>query len=145
MKRLLLSLVALSLGLAPAAWAKSRSGVVTVEVDLSKQESGKETRLWIPYVVSDKYQSVADVKVIGDFASSAVYTDKVNGTPILFARWDKDALSRKLTYSFTVEREEIRMRDLPTKEPAWNRADYAEFLKPTSIGPTDGEVKKLAD
>lgn len=145
MKRLLLSLVALSLCLAPAAWAKSRSGVVTVEVDLSKQEPGKESKLWIPYVVSDKYQSVSDVKVTGDFASSAVYTDKVNGTPMLFARWDKDALSRKLTYTFAVEREEIAMRNLPTKEPAWNRADYAEFLKPTSIGPTDGEVKKLSD
>jgi transglutaminase-like putative cysteine protease len=138
-------MVVLSLGLAPAAWAKSRSGVVTVEVDLSKQESGKETRLWIPYTVTDKNQSVTDVKVAGDFASSAVYTDKVNGTPILFARWDKDAVSRKLTYSFAVEREEIQSRDLSAKEPSWNHADYAEFLKPTSIGPTNGEVKKLAD
>ena len=145
MKRLLLSIVALSLALAPAAWAKSRSGVVTVEVDLSKQESGKETKLWIPYAVSDKNQSVTDVKVSGDFTSSAVYTDQVNGTPILFASWDKAAASRKLTYSFAVEREEIHLGNLPAKEPAWNRADYAEFLKPTSIGPTDGEVKKLSD
>jgi len=44
-----------------------------------------------------------------------------------------------------VEREEIRLRDLPTSEPAWNRADYAEYLRPTSLGPTDGEVKKLAE
>jgi transglutaminase-like putative cysteine protease len=145
MKRMLLSLVALSLALAPSAWAKSRSGVVTVEVDLSKQEAGKETKLWIPYAVSDKNQSVTDVKVSGDFAASAVYTDKVNGTPMLFARWDKDAVSRKLSYSFSVEREEIGMRVLPSKEPVWNRADYVEFLQPTSIGPTDGEVKKLSD
>ena len=145
MQKLMLSLVALSLFAAPAAWAKSRSGVVTVEVDLSKQESGKETRLWIPYVVSDKYQSVTDVKVAGDFASSAVYTDQANGTPMLYARWDKDASSRKLTYSFAVERQEIGMRNLPAKEPAWNRADYAQYLQPTSIGPVDGEVKKLSD
>ena len=145
MKRLLFSIVALSLALAPAAWAKSRSGVVTVEVDLSRQEAGKEVKLWVPYAVSDRNQSVTDVKVAGDYASSAVYADKVNGTPVLFARWEKDALSRRLTYSFTVEREEVRMQDLSGKEPAWNPADYAEFLKPTSIGPTDGEVKKLAD
>lgn len=144
MKKMLLSMVALSLCLAPAVWAKSRSGVVTVEIDLSKQEPGKETKLWVPYAVSDKYQSVTDVKVAGDFNSSAVYTDEVNGTPGLFASWDKDAVSRKLTYSFAVEREEIQLRDLPTKEPAWNRADYAEYLKPTSLGPTDGEVRKLA-
>lgn len=145
MKRLVLCAVALSMALAPAAWAKSRSGVVTVEVDLSKQDAGKEAGLWIPYAVSDKNQSITDVKIAGDFASSAVYTDKANGNPILYARWDKDATSRKLTYSFTVDRKEIHLADLKIKEPAWNRADYAEFLNPTSIGPTDGEVKKLAD
>ena len=145
MKRLLLSMVALSLCLAPAAWAKSRSGVVTVEVDLSKQEAGKEAKLWIPYAVTDKHQTVTDVKVTGDYSSSAVYTEKVNGTPVLFASWDKDAKSRQLTYSFAVEREEVLVRDLSAKEPAWNKADYQEFLKSTSIGPIDGEVKKLAD
>jgi len=145
MKRLLLSMIALSLCLAPAAWAKSRSGVVTVEVDLSKQEAGKEAKLWIPYAVSDKHQSVTEVKVSGDFTSSAVYTEQVNGTPILFAGWDKGATSRKLSYTFSVERKEVQMRGLSAKEPAWNKADYQEFLQPTSIGPIDGEVKKLAD
>lgn len=145
MKRLLFSMLALSLCITPAAWAKSRSGVVSVEVDLSRQEAGKETKLWIPYAVSDQHQTVTDVKVSGDFASSAVYTDKANGTPMLYAQWDKDAKSRKLAYSFTVQREEIQMKNLSGKEPAWNRAGYAEYLKPTSLGPVDGEVKKLAD
>jgi transglutaminase-like putative cysteine protease len=144
-KKSLLCVMLLVLGMVPAAWATGRAGVVTVEVDLSKQEQGKETRLWIPYAVSDKNQSVTDVKVRGDYASSAVYTDKVNGTPILYASWDKNAASRKLVYSFQVEREEIKLRDLPTSEPSWNRNDYAEYLTPTSMGPTDGEVKKLAD
>jgi transglutaminase-like putative cysteine protease len=40
---------------------------------------------------------------------------------------------------------EIRQTGLPTVEPAWNPADYAEYLQPTSLGPLDGEVKKLAD
>lgn len=145
MNKLVLSVLALSLAIVPAAWAKSRSGVVTVEVDLSKQESGKETRLWIPYAVTDQHQSVTDIKVAGDYTSSGVYTDKANGTPVLYAEWGKGAASRKLTYSFAVEREEIQLRDLPTREPAWNPGDYAEYLKPTSLGPIDGEVKKLAD
>ncbi|GFO65631.1 hypothetical protein GMPD_35500 [Geomonas paludis] len=138
-------MLAFSLCVTPAAWAKSRSGQVTVEVDLSKQEAGKETRLWIPYAVSDVNQNVTDVKVSGDFASSAVYTDQANGTPMLYAQWDKSAKSRKLVYSFNVQREEVRVKDLSAKEPAWNSADYAEYLKPTSLGPVDGEVKKLAD
>jgi transglutaminase-like putative cysteine protease len=37
------------------------------------------------------------------------------------------------------------MPKLPEKEPKWNPVDYAEYLKATSLGPIDGEVKKLAE
>ena len=50
--------------------------------------------------VSDEHQTISNVKVAGDFAESAVYTDKTNGTPILYARWGNDATSRKLTFTF---------------------------------------------
>lgn len=142
---ILLSAALLSLLFTTSASAASRSGVVTLDVDLSAREAGKEAKLWVPYPVTDRYQTVSDIKVSGDFASSGVYTAAANGTPILYAQWPADATSRKLKFSFSVDRQEIRHANLPTTEPAWNRADYAEYLKPTSLGPIDGEVKKLAD
>jgi transglutaminase-like putative cysteine protease len=144
MKKLML-LTMLALGFSTAAWGGSRSGIVTVNVDLSAREPGKETRLWIPYPVSDADQSITDVKVTGDFAESAVYTDAVNGTPILYARWKSDAAARKLAFSFSAERKEVRRRDFPATEAAWDPADYRRYLAPTSLGPVDGEVKHLAD
>lgn len=131
--------------IATVASAASRSGVVTLDVDLSAQDAGKEARLWIPYPVTDLHQTVSDIKVSGDFASSGVYTEAIYGTPTLYAQWPADAKSRKLTFSFVVERREIRQTNLPATEPAWNPADYADYLKPTSLGPIDGEVKRLAD
>ncbi|NTW88413.1 MAG: transglutaminase family protein [Desulfobulbaceae bacterium] len=128
-----------------ALGAQSRSGVVTLTVDLSAQASGQDAKLWIPYPVSDAHQVISDIKVTGDFTSSGVYTDRSYGTPILYAEWPKDMKSRTLTFSFSVLRQEIRQTDFPTIEPAWNPADYAEYLQPTSLGPLDGEVKKLAD
>ncbi|MBI5443504.1 MAG: transglutaminase domain-containing protein [Deltaproteobacteria bacterium] len=128
-----------------AAHAKSRSGLVTLEVDLSAQDRAKETRLWIPYPLSDADQVVKDVRVGGDFASSGVQTDRAHGTSILYAEWPKGAPSRKLTLSFAVERREVLRRDLPKAEAAWNRAEFSQHLKATSLGPVDGEVKKLAD
>jgi transglutaminase-like putative cysteine protease len=128
-----------------ASAAASRSGVVTLDVDLSARDVGKEAKLWIPYPVTDRHQKVGDIKLSGDFTSSGVYTESANGTPILYAQWPAGAKSRKLTFSFSVDRQEIRHKNLPATEPAWNRADYAEYLKPTSLGPIDGEVKKLAD
>lgn len=147
MKKLLaVTLVILALFYARTSWcAANHSGVVTLEVDLTGQPKGKEARLWVPYPLSDANQEISDVKVTGDYANSGFYADRVNGTPILYAEWPKDATSRKLTLSFRAERTEIAQRDLPQSEPAWNRADYAEFLKPTSLAPLDGDVKKLAD
>ncbi len=68
---------------APSAWAKSRSGIVTVDIDLTAHEGGKEARLWLPYPVSDADQSITDVRVSGDYAESGVYSDRANGTPML--------------------------------------------------------------
>lgn len=135
----------LSIMIATAASAANRSGTVTLDVDLSAQDAGKEAKLWIPYPVTDRHQKVSDIKVSGDFASSGVYTDSTYGTPMLYAQWPATAKSRKLNFSFAVDRQEIRQTNLPTTEPTWNRADYAEYLKPTSFGPIDGEVKKMAD
>ncbi|HEY5973761.1 MAG TPA: transglutaminase domain-containing protein, partial [Geobacteraceae bacterium] len=131
--------------LAAPLCAATRSGRITMEVDLSKQPANQEVRLWLPYPVSDRDQSITDVKVTGTYAESAVYTDRTNGTPILYAAWGKDAGSRTLTLSFSAERQEVRRREFPAIEPSWNRADFAEYLKPTSLGPIDGEVLKLAN
>lgn len=146
MKRKFLPLVlALCTTFTTAAFAAGRSGVVTLDVDLSAQNGERETRLWIPYPVTDRHQKVGDIKVSGDFDSSAVYTEVANGTRILYARWPAGVKSRKLSFSFGVDRQEIRQTNLPTIEPPWNRAEYAAYLKPTALGPIDGEVRKLAD
>jgi len=142
-----LSALILSLALwlpAAPALASQHAGTYTMNFDLSGQPAGKEVRLWIPYPVSDLQQRIDQLSYSGDFAEAAVYTDRANQTPMLFARWNPDAKSRKLTLSFRAEREEVADRDLPSSEAAWDPADYAEYLGATSLGPIDGGVKILA-
>ncbi len=147
MKKLLPILVVLLLleGVSNSPAAQSRSGLVSLTVDLTNQASDQEARVWIPYPVSDEHQVISRLSVSGDYTSSGVYTDRRYGTSILYAEWPKQARSRILTFSFAVERQEIRQVGFPTVEPNWNPGDYAEYLQPTSLGPTDGEVKNLAD
>lgn len=128
-----------------SAQAATRSGLVTMEFDLSAQEAGKEVKLWVPYPVSDADQVISDVKVSGDHAESAVYTDREMGNPILFVRWARDAKSRKVVLTFAAERKEVIHKDLPTKEPCWDRAFFKPYLGATRLGPITGDVKKLAD
>ena len=123
---------------------KTHSGVITVSVDLSAQDASGETELWIPYPTSDGEQDITNIKVTGDFLSSAVYTDAVYSTPMLYARWEKGTISRKLTFSFQAKREEVIRRDFPAREAVWDPADYAFYLKATKLGPIDGEVGMLA-
>lgn len=145
MKKLFIAAMLTIVSAATAFGATSRAGVVTVDVDLSAQEKGKEVKLWLPYPVTDANQTISGISVSGDYAESGVYTDRTNGTPILYARWKSDAVSRKLSFTVTAERQEVIRRDFPKKEAAWDPADYRQYLTPTSLGPTDGEVKKLAD
>ncbi len=138
-----LLLMCLSLA-AQGASAATRSGIVSMDFDLSGQKAGKEVRLWIPYPVSDSDQLITDIKVSGDYSASAVYTGRENQTPILFARWDKDAKSRKMTLALHAERLEVVRKDLPCRVTCWDQSAFKPYLGATRLGPIDGEVKKLA-
>lgn len=142
--RILLLAICLTMPLRAFA-ADSSSGTITMEFDLSAHELTEETQLWIPYPLSDRDQLISHIKISGDFKESAIYSDQKFSTPILYARWDKNSPSRKLQFSFHVVRNEVTRRDFPAQEAAWNPADYAKYLAPTSLGPIDGEVKSLAD
>ena len=145
-KQIVFLILAVLFAVVPGALAKTTAfGIITMDVDLSQQPQGKELRLWIPYPVSDANQNITRVKISGNFVESAVYTDKVFKTPMLYARWDKNAACRNLTFSFHAEREEVSRRDFPSHEAAWDPSDYALYLAPTRLGPLNGEVKKLAD
>ena len=124
--------------------AKSHSGTISMTVDLSSHNTKDVAELWIPYPLSDQDQDISDVRISGDYATTAVYADKSYSTPMLYARWEKGAASRKLSFSFQARRNEVIRRDFPARETAWDPADYALYLQATKFGPLDGEVGKLA-
>jgi transglutaminase-like putative cysteine protease len=125
--------------------ATESSGTITMEFDLSGHPADRETKLWIPYPLSDRDQLITKISISGDYVESAVYSDQKYSTPMLYARWEKGANSRKLVFTFAVTRKEVVRRDFPQQEAAWDPADYALYLAPTSLGPIDGAVKELAD
>ncbi|MEJ2698891.1 MAG: transglutaminase-like domain-containing protein [Desulfuromonadales bacterium] len=140
-----LSLTLLGLFFAATAWAGTRAGTVTMNFDLSQQKGGEAVDLWIPYPVSDANQVISEVKYGGDFATAGVYTDRVYGTPMLHAHWDKEARSRILTFSFHVERQEVAQRNLPDREVPWDPSDFALYLRGSRLVRVDGKVKDLAE
>jgi hypothetical protein len=68
MKRFLLVMITMTLLFAMPAWAKTRSGLVTMEFDLGGQPAGEVVRLWIPYPVSNQHQLISKLRLNGDYA-----------------------------------------------------------------------------
>ena len=144
MKAIGLFLAGMLLWAAPPALADTAAGTVIVKVDLSARADGQKVRLWLPYPVSDADQQITDVRYQGDYDEAGVYTDRIFGNPMLYARWSPDAENRVLTFSFRVTREEVRVKDLSQPETAWDPRNFAADLGPTRLGPTGGAVGKLA-
>lgn len=134
-----------TVSLSNIALAKERKVNVTIQVNLNAPADAKNVRLWIPYPVSDENQDIWDVKVSGNFSNSGVYREGAYGNMALYAEWNKAMKERTLTYTFKVKRKEVIKKDFPKKELPFSKEEFKEYLKATSLGPTTGRVKELAD
>ncbi len=143
-KNILFMALAAVLALVAPALANTVSGLVTMDFDLSGQPAGQEVKLWLPYPVSDANQDITGIRLDGDYTEAAVYTDKIFGNPMLYARWQAGASGRHLSLTFAASRDEVIRRDFPSKEAAWDRADFALELAPTSLAPFNDQITSLA-
>lgn len=140
------SLVAgILLACSSAALAGTVDGTITLKVDLSAHPPQEPLRLWLPYPTSDKDQDITNISVSGNYAASAVYTDKAFGTPMLYAEWNAGSPNRTLTFTFDARRHEVARPAWPTRPIPWNPADHALYLRPTKLAPFTNDIQELAD
>lgn len=118
---------------------------VIFKLNLKAPENSKDVCIWIPYPVTDENQNVSHVKIDGNYTSSGVQKEKAFGNSILYAEWKNPGKERILTYTFTVERKEVVKKDFPQREAELNRKLFEPYLASTSLGPTGGKVKMLAE
>ncbi|MDH3346243.1 MAG: transglutaminase-like domain-containing protein, partial [Kiritimatiellaceae bacterium] len=138
-------LVLLSLGPITPSFAEKAEGTITLNVDLSAQPLEKPVRLWLPYPTSDQNQDITKIMLSGNYSTSAVYTDKKFGTPMLYAEWDPGSSNRCLTLMFDAKREEI-VRPAWSNQPVpWNPADHELYLQSTKNAPLTDDIQQLAD
>lgn len=121
-----------------------RQGIMTFDINLKMRETANELRLWLPYVTSNEYQTVEDVKINGNFDYSGVYVEAEHGNAMLYAEWNRNREYARLTYSFKVKRKEIIMKNFPEKEAPIPADLMEKYLLPTRLGPITGDVKEKA-
>ncbi|UCG55228.1 MAG: transglutaminase [Dehalococcoidia bacterium] len=123
---------------------RERQGIVTFDITIDTPENADEIRLWLPYPVSNEYQTIEDVIIEGNYDSSGIYREEEKGTISLYAEWNDPISEGYLTYSFNVKRQEIIKKNFPEKE-APIPVDVEKYLVATSLGPTTGPVKEAAE
>jgi len=131
-------------GFISSTWARERSVIVTVEVDLKAPTEAKKVRLWLPYPLSDQNQRVTNVQLRGNYDATSVLREGVFGNTILFATWQGESPDRKLAYSFEITRKELITRYFTGKELPLSRREFKNYLV-TDLSPaTRAKVKALA-
>ena len=131
----------------PSAFAKAsgRERIFLIEERVSLKELPAkidELQIWIPFPVSDEWQTVDELKLASPF-NAAFITEKEYENRIIRLR-PREAVSDKNAYeiklSFRVQRKECGASD--------NISGYDEnllrYLKPDSSVPIDGVISKLA-
>jgi transglutaminase-like putative cysteine protease len=121
-----------------------KQGRMVFDITIRTNETAKQSRLWIPYPVSNENQIIKNVTINGNYNHSAIYREAKNGNMILYAEWFEPLEFPNINLSFDVFRSEVVLKNFPEKEGTIP-VDVEEFLLPTYLGPTDGIVKEHSD
>ena len=123
---------------------KVKQGKMTFDITIRANETATTIRLWLPYPVSDDNQKIEDVVINGNYNYSGIHREAEYGNMILYAEWYEPPEYPQLNFSFNVSRTEVIMKNFPEEEGSFP-VDVEEFLLPTNLSPTTGEVKDYAD
>ncbi len=139
----LLALFLLSIA-ADKAFSRERKGEVVLDITVETGDGRHDTRLWLPYPVSDQYQDIADMSVKGNFTKSAVYRHSKNGNLILYAEWKGVEKQPRLQVSYLARAEERVKKDFTAVKSEEIPVEVRRYLKGTEFVPVDGKIKEIA-
>ena len=143
-KLILSSMFVVPLILFSTVYARERQGDVTFQITIEAPEESKDVRLWVPYPVSSKEQTIEDVKINGNFTKSSIRDQGREGDRGIYAEWTSPSKERTLTLFFRAKAIERVKRDFPSKESVMT-AEIKKYTLGSALMPTDGKIKELAD
>lgn len=143
MDRRLVSLLTIVIVLfATLSYAKERSGIFTMNFEI-KSGKGHNTRLWIPYPLSDEFQRISDVEITGNYDHYAVYHSPDAEATYIYAEWKKAKDTPRLTFRFKAQAKERKVDGF--KEEGTVPVEVMRYLKSEKFLPTDGKIKEIAE
>lgn len=131
--------------LAGQAWADIPSGTMTLTITPAVTKDTADVKLWVPYPMSDDFQTISDMSVTGNYDTSAVYRDPGSEAVYLYATWAKTETPPRCVMSFHISQKDRRNANLKDSGKGYPEL-VARYLAASAAIPSDApEFKAIAD
>ena len=137
-KGLLALLTSVSIAVLSAAFPAhaAHRGTVTFEVFLTGAEKADRAEAWLPYPLSDAFQTISGMTLKSDADSMGVEREPQSGALYLRASWAKPSQTPTLTMRFDVDSHYAKIKNLDEAQTPFP-AEVLPFLKASSSLPSE--------
>lgn len=136
-------LITLLLVILTAGWvcAEIPSGQVTFTMTPAVSKDTKDVKLWVPYPMSDAFQTISNMSVSGNYDSWAIYRDPGSEAVYGYATWTEPKAQPTCVMTFHISQKDRRNTNLKD-----SGKDYPELVTPylaaTAAIPADAPMFK---
>jgi len=125
--------------------AQAPSGKITIDLNPKVNKDSKNVKLFVPYPMSDEFQTINDIEIKGNFLKSQILRDASSNAVYLFLEWED--LKQKPAASLSFHISQISRKNPDLKEvKAPFPADIKKYLQPSDSVPSDDlEMKAIAE
>ena len=144
MKKRIFWFFVLSLFFTGICAAAQPDGQLTFTITPAVKQGTKQVELWLPYPVSDEFQTISDMTITGNFDSRAVYRDPFSEALYLRAAWNNPSGQPQCIMQFHITQKDRRNPEIKPSDERYPEI-IAPYLEATPFVPADDpELKKIA-
>lgn len=144
MKKTGFTVLALLFVIIGQTWADIPSGQLTFTITPAVTKETKNVKIWIPYPLSDDFQTISGMNVTGNYDTSGVYRDPSSEAVYLYVSWNSPKTTPRCVMQFHISQKDRRNAHI-----ADSGKEYPEIVKtylvPSAAIPSDDpEMKAIA-
>lgn len=126
------------------AFASVPSGTVTINLTPTVDTPGSNVKLWVPYPMSDEFQTISEIQVNGNYSKSGIYRDPKSEAVYFSAEWITSSAQPFAVMSFHVSQKNRKNTNLNDSASAFPVL-VQPYLEATKWIPSDDpEMKAIA-
>ena len=144
MKKIIFICLLFAFFLPGLCFAAQPDGTLTFTLKPTVEKDSKKIDLWVPYPMSDEFQTISNISVTGNYETRAIYRDPGSEAVYLHVTWNHPTKQPECIMQFHISQKDRRNKEI--KESA---SEYPEivsrYMGPTPFIPAnDLEIQQIA-